>query len=361
MASVTQAGPCVRSNQLDFDDEVTYATRRHIYDVARSADERPFCLVASWTHPHDPYANKPELFDSYRDDDIPMPNVRAEDVPLDPHSKRLRHVSDMDNYTITDADIRRARRAYFASVSYVDNQVGTVLKALKETGLDGETLVILTADHGDMLGERGLWYKMSWFQNACRIPLIVSAPGKFAARRIANSTSHVDLLPTLAEIAMDGKAFSPSAPIDGRSLLPHLSGSGGHDEVIGEYCGEGAVAPLLMIRRGKWKYVCSKPDPDQLFDLAADPLEKTNLAGNAAQAKTLQDFRQEAASRWDVDKLTGEVIASQRRRRLVYEALSQGTHHSWDHQPLNDASRAYMRNHLVLDDLEFRSRLPRVG
>ncbi len=361
MASVTQAGPCVRSNQLDFDDEVTYAARRHIYDVARAADERPFCLVASWTHPHDPYANLPRYFDAYRDDEIPMPEVGAAEVPLDPHSRRLRHVSDMDNWTITEADIRRARRAYFASVSYLDAQVGTVLGALQETGLAEETLVVFTADHGDMLGERGLWYKMSWFQNACRIPLFVAAPGKIAPRRVAASVSHVDLLPTLAEIAADGAAFRPAAPIDGRSLLPHLGASGGHDEVIGEYCGEGAIAPLLMIRRGPWKYVCSRPDPEQLYDLAADPLEKTNLATTEAHRPTLEAFRREAAQRWDIDRLTGEVIASQRRRRLVHAALSQGRHQSWDHQPLNDASRAYMRNHLVLDDLEFRSRLPRVG
>ncbi len=83
---------------------------------------------------------------------------------------------------------------------------------------------MLTADHGDMLGERGLWYKMTWFENACRIPLIVAAPGTFSAGRRSGSASHLDLLPTLAEIAADGAGFAPVVPIDGKSLLGTLSG-----------------------------------------------------------------------------------------------------------------------------------------
>jgi choline-sulfatase len=361
MLSVTQAGTCVRSNQLDFDDEVTYAARRHIYDLARSNEDRPFCLTVSWTHPHDPYANLPELFDLYRDDDIPMPNVRASDVPLDPHTKRLRHVSDMDNYDITDAHVRRARRAYFASISYIDRQVGVVMQALEESGLADSTLVLMTADHGDMLGERGLWYKMTWFENACRIPLIVTAPGTFKSGRRAGSASHLDLLPTLAEIAGDGRTFTPAVPIDGKSLLGTLSGGADHDEAIGEYCGEGAIAPLMMIRRGKWKFVHTPSDPDQLYDLEADPLEKSNLAGAPGQAGTVDAFRAEAKRRWDLTKIKDQVVVSQRRRRLVYEALSQGKHQVWDYQPIRDAGTSYMRNHLVLDDLEERSRLPRLG
>jgi choline-sulfatase len=361
MLSVTQAGTCVRSNQLDFDDEVTYAARRHIYDLARSNAERPFCLTVSWTHPHDPYANLPELFDLYRDDDIPMPEVKASDVPLDPHTKRLRHVSDMDNTEITDAHVRRARRAYFASISYIDRQVGIVMKALEESGLADSTVVLLTADHGDMLGERGLWYKMSWFENACRIPLIVRAPGTFKAGRVSGCASHLDLLPTLAGIAADGGSFTPAVAIDGQSLLGALSGGTHHDEAIGEYCGEGAVAPLMMIRRGNWKFVHTPSDPDQLYDLKADPLEKTNLAGRAEQATTVEAFRTEVKQRWDMPRIKEQVIASQRRRRLVYDSLSQGKHQVWDFQPIRDAGTSYMRNHLVLDDLEERARLPRVS
>jgi choline-sulfatase len=361
MLSVTQAGPCLRSNQLDFDDEVTYAAKRHVFDMARSSDERPFCLVVSWTHPHDPYAALPQFMARYRPEDIPMPSVGQGEVALDPHSARLRHVSDMDNCEIADEDVRRARHAYLANVSYVDRQVASLLEAIADMGLEGETIVLFTADHGDMLGERGLWYKMNWFEAACRVPLVMHVPNSFKPKRVNLAGSHIDLLPTLAELAEDGKAFEPARPIDGCSLLPQLAGIGGQDLVLGEYCGEGAIAPLVMIREKQWKFVHSPADPDQLYDLTQDPLERTNLAQQADHRATLEHYRDEVAKRWDLDRLHGEVLESQSRRRLVASALAKGRHTPWDHQPIRDASTSYMRNNLVLDDLEHRTRWPRTA
>jgi choline-sulfatase len=360
MLSVIQAGPCQRSNQLDFDEEVVYAARRYLFDAARGADERPFCLVVSMTHPHDPYAILPEYWNRYREADIDLPKLATSPDQSDPHWRRLRHVADMDRYEITETHIRRARRAYYGAISYVDDQLGSLLRTLKEGGLEGGTIVLFTADHGDMLGERGLWYKMTWHENACRVPLIVKFPQDGRGRRVAQSVSTVDLLPTLAEIAGDGRAPAYGAPIDGQSLLPHLSGTDGHDEALGEYFGEGAIAPLLMIRRGRYKYIRSKPDPEQLYDLAADPREQVNLAGDPVHAKTLAQFRTEALGRWDEESLRAQVVASQRRRHLVASSMTKGQRTSWDYQPRRDASRSYMRNHLELDDLEYRSRLPHV-
>ena len=212
-----------------------------------------------------------------------------------------------------------------------------------------------------MLGERGLWYKMSWFEPSARVPLFVVAPKEFAPRRISNSVSLIDLLPTLAELAGDGTTPDYATPIEGRSLLPHLSGTGGHDEVIGEYCGEGALAPLLMIRRDKWKYVTTLPDPDQLFDLESDPDELVNLAEDPAFSAELQAFKTEAGERWDQEDLRARVIESQRRRKLVFEANKLGRTPVWDHQPSVDASERFMRNHKDLDDVEADARWPRAG
>nr|WP_297461435.1 choline-sulfatase [uncultured Halomonas sp.] len=358
MSSVTQAGPCVRSNQLDFDDEVAFRARRFLYDYARNGERRPFCLTVSMTHPHDPYTIPRQYWDRYAHDDIDMPRVPYSRELMDPHSQRLRHVYQLDEETISDDQIRNARHAYYGAISYVDDQVGAVLEALKETGLEEDTIIVFSGDHGDMLGERGLWYKMSWFENSARVPMIVHAPGRFAPARVSESVSTMDLLPTFAEIAHDGAAPEYAVPIDGRSLLPHLNGRGGHDEVIGEYLGEGAIAPLLMIRRGRYKFVYSAPDPDQLFDLGTDPLELTNLAEEPTYQDLRKQFRDEVARRWDVDKLHAEVIASQRRRKLVSRALKQGKVTPWDHQPAFDASTQYMRNNVDLDDLERRSRFP---
>ncbi|MCM8735690.1 sulfatase-like hydrolase/transferase [Azospirillum sp. A1-3] len=221
------------------------------------------------------------------------------------------------------------------------------------------------SDHGDMLGERGLWYKMSFFESACRIPLIIRAPGWFQAGRVAASVSSMDLLPTLVELAHDGAAPGWRTPIDGRSLLPHLQRSGGHDEVIGEYLAEGALAPIVMIRRGRDKFIHSPADPDQLYDLSDDPDELVNRAeqpaAGSAAADALRRYRAEVEQRWNLARLHEEVVASQQRRLLVADALRQGQHRSWDFQPFTDAGTSYMRNHLDLDDLEAMARFPRHG
>ncbi len=267
--------------------------------AARGRDERPFCMVVSLTHPHDPFAIPERYWNLYRDEDIELPKVGPADWTPDPHSRRLRHVCDMDNAEITEAHVRNARRAYYGAISYVDDNVGRLMAALRATNLADDTVVIVTSDHGEMLGERGFWYKMSFFEGAARVPLIVHAPKHFAPRRVANAVSLVDMLPTLVELANDGRSGDYAAPLDGRSLLPHLAGGDGHDEVIGEYLAEGAIAPLVMIRRGPWKFVHSPADPDQLYNLADDPLELANLAEAPAASDALASFRAEAAGRWD--------------------------------------------------------------
>ncbi len=365
MSSVRDAGPCLRTNQLDFDEEVVFTAERKLYDIARGRRERPFCFVVSLTHPHDPYAITERYWNRHTDAEVPLPRITLTPDEMDPHSRRLRHVCAMDEMPLSERQIRNARRAYYGAVAYVDDQIGRLMGALEETGLAEDTVIVLLSDHGDMLGERGLWYKMSFFESACRIPLIILAPGWFQSGRIAASVSSMDLLPTLVEFAHDGAAPGWRTPIDGRSLLPHLQRSGGHDEVIGEYLAEGALAPIVMIRRGRDKFIHSPADPDQLYDLSDDPDELVNRAeqpaAGSAAADALQRYRAEVEQRWDLARLHEEVVASQQRRLLVADALRQGPHRSWDFQPFTDAGTSYMRNHLDLDDLEAMARFPRPG
>lgn len=365
MSSVIDAGTCVRTNQLDFDDEVAFCAKQKLYDMAREReagiDDRPFCMVVSLTHPHDPYAIPREYWDLYRDDEIDMPAVSLSHDESDPHSKRVRAVCEIDRTPPTPQQVRNARHAYYGAVSYVDAQFGAVLDALRSTGLAENTVIVVTSDHGDMLGERGLWYKMTFFENACRVPLIVHAPQRFAAARVKASVSHIDLLPTFVELASGKPRGSWPDPVDGSSLMPHLRGEDGHDEVFGEYLAEGAIAPVVMIRQGRYKYIHSPADPDQLFDLADDPRELHNLASDPGAAGVLDAFRARVLQRWDLPRLRELVLASQRRRRFHYEATTQGKIASWDWQPFSDASRRFMRNHLELDTLEAMARLPRVA
>ncbi|MDF9617794.1 choline-sulfatase [Pseudomonas entomophila] len=356
MSSVLQAGPCVRTNQLDFDEEVVFKARQYLYDHVREGDGRPFCLTVSMTHPHDPYTIPRRYWDLYEAVDIPLPRDVIGQDQQDPHSQRLLKVYDLWDKPLPENKIRDARRAYFGACSYIDDNIGQLLQTLEDCGLTDDTLIVFSGDHGDMLGERGLWYKMHWFEMSARVPLLIHAPKRFAPTRVGASVSTCDLLPTLVELA--GGAVDKDLHLDGRSLLAHLRGQGGHDEVIGEYMAEGTVGPLMMIRRGAYKFVYSEDDPCLLYDLSRDPHERENLTGSPDHQALLQAFVDEAKQRWDIPSLRQQVLASQRRRRLVAEALSIGTLKSWDHQPLVDASQQYMRNHIDLDDLERKARYP---
>jgi choline-sulfatase len=179
---------------------------------------------------------------------------------------------------------------------------------------------------------------------------------------VASSVSTIDLLPTFVELA--GGKLDPQLHLDGRSLLPHLQnvpGVPGHDEVIGEYMAEGSKTPLVMIRRGPWKFMYSHEDICLLYHLETDPGELNNLAAVQAHQAVLQAFLKEVSQRWDLPALHQQVLSSQRRRRLVGQALSQGKRIPWDHQPLVVASEQYMRNHMDLDDMERRARFPKVS
>ncbi len=359
MSSVIQAGPSVRTNQLDFDEEVVFKAKQYLYDQVRNTPEQPFCLTVSMTHPHDPYTITKNYWDLYKDTIIPIPQHVFGQDQQDPQSTRILKVIDLWNKPLTEESILRARRAYFGSCSYVDDKIGDLLKTLDDCGLSEDTIVVFSGDHGDMLGERGLWYKMHWFEMAARVPLIVYAPQKFSAKHIKASVSTIDLLPTLVELA--GGKVDERLPLDGRSLVPHLEGTGGHDEVIGEYMAEGSKTPLIMIRRGAWKFIYSMDDCCMLYNLEQDPFELNNVA-NAPENKALLDaWLEEVNSRWDLADLHQKVLDSQRRRRLVGSALSKGKLTSWDHQPMVDASQQYMRNHIDLDDLERRARFPIFG
>ena len=358
MDSVIQAGPCARTNQIDFDDEVVFRAKRQLFNLARGNDTRPFCMVVSMTHPHDPYAITPEYWNRYRDADVDMPRVRIASGDLDPHSRRLRHVCGLDSQPVSDQQTRAARHAYYGALSYVDDQFGSLMTTLRETRFADETVIVVLADHGEMLGERGLWYKMSFFEPACRVPLLIHAPRLFTPRAVVQSVSLIDLLPTLLQLAGDGEVPRFATELEGRSLLPHLEGSGGHDEVLGEYLAEGAIAPIVMIRSGRWKFIHSPADPDQLFDLTDDPDELCNLAARAGNDMA-EALRARVQRSWSLESVHAQVLASQRRRLLVAAALRLGQQTSWDYQPRFDASEQYVRNNKSLEELEAAARFPR--
>jgi choline-sulfatase len=356
MGSVTGAGVGEISNQLEYDDEVAHHARAKLYDLARGNDDRPWCLTVSFTHPHDPYVARKKYWDLYEDCEHLAPTTPA--IPYeeqDPHSKRIFDANDWRSFDITDQNIADSRRAYFANISYLDEKIGEILQVLKDT--DQDPIIVFVSDHGDMLGERGLWFKMSFFEGSSRVPLMIASPG-MPVGRIDVPVSTLDVLPTLTSLA--GVSMEDIKPwTDGESLVPLANGAERTCSAAMEYAAEGSNAPLVCLRYGKWKYTHCDLDPDLLFDVVADSHETTNLASDPAHSTILETMRTLSKARWNLTRYDADVRASQARRWVVYEALRQGGYYPWDYQPLQKASERYMRNHMDLNDLEESQRYPR--
>jgi choline-sulfatase len=356
MGSVTGSGVGEISNQMEYDDEVAHHATRKIYDLSRGKDDRPWCLTVSFTHPHDPYVARKKYWDLYEDCEHLLPEIPAMDYDdHDAHSKRNFDANDWRNFDITEDDIKRSRRAYFANISYLDDKVGELLEALEMTRQ--EATILFVSDHGDMLGERGLWFKMTFFEGSARVPLMICDPN-MEPGLITAPVSTIDVTPTLAELA--GVSLDEVAPwTEGESLV-HL-GQGGErtSPVAMEYAAEASYSPLVSLRYGKWKYTRCNLDEDQLFDMEADPHELKNLASEPAHAGTLQTLKAKSEARWELDAYDNQVRESQARRWVVYEALRNGDYYPWDYQPLQKASERYMRNNMDLNTVEEVARFPR--
>lgn len=356
MGSVTGAGVAEISNQMEYDDEVAHFAKMKLYDLSRGADARPWCLTVSFTHPHDPYVARKKYWDLYEGCDHLMPEIGP--IPYldhDAHSQRILDANDRDNFNITDDHVKRARQAYFANISYLDDKIGEILQTLEDTRQ--EATILFLSDHGDMLGERGLWFKMSFYEGASRVPLMICAP-EMEAGLNTTPVSNIDILPTLCDIA--GVNMSEIMPwTDGVSIVSLGQGTVRTEPVAMEYAAEASYAPLVSLRYGKWKFNRCALDPHQLFDLEADPHELTNLAGVPAHKGTVDQLLAKSEARWDLDAYDAAVRHSQAGRWVVYEALRNGAYYPWDYQPLQKASERYMRNHMDLNVLEDNKRFPR--
>jgi choline-sulfatase len=362
MGSVTGAGIAEISNQMEYDDNVAHETKMKIYDLGRALDDRPWAVTVSFTHPHDPYVARRKYWDLYNDCEHLLPTVPAMEFDdQDAHSQRIFKANDWLNFDIKQENIKRSRQAYFANISYLDDKIGEVMEALETTRQAENTIILFCSDHGDMLGERGLWFKMNFFEGSARVPLMIAAP-QMKPGKVSDPVSNVDILPTLADLA--GVDMSEIMPwTDGESIIQLAPSKGGakprSKPVLIEYAAEASYAPMVCIREGVYKFNHCELDPPQLFDLSSDPHELNNLAVDPAHKAIVEAFMNKVRAKWDMAAFDAEVRQSQARRWVVYEALRNGAYFPWDYQPLKKASEAYMRNHMNLDTLEGDKRFPR--
>lgn len=258
---------------------------------ARQKD-RPFFLAVGFFRPHTPYVAPESYFEKYPVETMPVVANVAEDQKDIPAPGLMSYKKEQDK--LTDDLRREAVRAYSASISFMDAQVGHVLGALDRLGLAENTIVVMTSDHGYHMGEHGLWQKQSLFEESSRVPLIVSAPGLTAGGVAGTPVGLIDLYPTLAELC------GVEAPdnLQGHSLVPQLrdpSAKGvGYavSQVVRGGKGTGRFFGYA-IRTERWRYTEWDEDGKQgreLYDHENDPREITNLAGDPARAATVAEL-----------------------------------------------------------------------
>ncbi len=341
---LTASGICARSVQIDYDDLVTYQARQELFDIARADDDRPFFLQVSWTHPHDPYLCRQEHWDLYDPADIPaLRTGLMPDEENDPHSIRMLRGHGLHGEKIDEDVIQRARHAYYGSVSYIDDRVGEVLAALSEAGLADNTVIVFGSDHGEMLGERGLWFKKVFFENSVKVPLVICLPGDETPRQVETPVSLLDLAPTLISLADDGQGLDLAEPLDGENLIPMMGGSLRKSDVVSELMSEGLADPVVMIRRDRYKFIGGPSHPNQLFDLQSDPHERNDLADSPDHTEILTDFEERMSARWDFQTLRADIARSQKRRAVIQNAHAQGKPPSWDHPTSTDEDSRWLR------------------
>lgn len=279
----------------------------------------PFCLCVGFGYPHYPHRVTDRAFNLYNDVAIPAPKSREHLHPRNVHWSD--GVWGFDRFT--GEETRRARQAYMAMVTMMDEWVGDLLAALEETGALEETLIIYTSDHGEMWGEHGLWGKNLFYEESSRVPLIVRGPRFGVARgeRIETPVSLVDLYPTLRDGA---GAADWDVPLDGRSLWPACRQEERLDDraVFCEYYASDTRGPERMIRWKNWKlnYYHNQPGVE-LYDLAADGAERHNLGDDPEYASIRDELMERLLADWDPEAVEADIRADQHRRSLICDAL----------------------------------------
>jgi choline-sulfatase len=330
-------GVCDWNNQLEFDEKTHHQTLDKIRRLGRKPEKQPFFLCTTYMHPHDPFVMTKEYWDRYEGVEIPMPEVPLEPLgDMHPYNQWIQVHHEADQCQLTDEEIRMNRRAYYGMVSYIDDKVGDILHELKRMNLLDNTIVILVSDHGEMLGEHGMWFKRTFYDPAAKVPLIFSWPGHFpAGKRVEEVVSLVDFGNTLMKLAEVPDADDRIADTDGGSFHRLLNGDDAEwkNEAICEYFGEGPIRPMLALRRGVYKYVHVHENEPLLFDLDKDPHERHNVFGKTGYQEIGAELRERVLRDFDFVQIEARIMQSQKERLILHEALQKGERTKWDHVP----------------------------
>ncbi|MFH1719630.1 MAG: sulfatase-like hydrolase/transferase [Planctomycetota bacterium] len=274
--------PGDKSSILNHDRNVTSATVEFLKD--RKSSDKPFLLFAGYLAPHFPIIVPQEYWDRYKGR-VPMPKIPAGHLESQPRNyKHLRIGFNMED--VPDEIVLKGRELYYGLTQWLDDEIGKVMDCLADSEVTDNTVILYTTDHGENMGEHGLWWKNCVYEHASRVPLIVSWPARWkGGQRRTQACSLVDVVQTIAEL---GGADVPG-DWDGDSMVQWLDDSGADwkDLAVSEYYAHNIASGYAMIRMGRYKYVyhtpadAKHPAERELYDLRSDPGEFNNLAGKA--------------------------------------------------------------------------------
>ncbi len=270
------------SYEGDGSDQPDYKTASQTIDLIRQRKNEPFYLAAGFVRPHYPMVAPQHYFDKYPIEDIELPYVPEDDHDDIPPMGFPNVVSTKDPIGKYPDNQKRMWAGYYATVTYMDEQLGRIVYELEAQGLRDETVIVFTSDHGYHLGEHHFWQKGNLHEEALRVPLIISAPG-FRGGRSAAMVELVDIFPTVAELT----GLSIPDSVQGESLVPILIDPNQRvREAALSIDGSG-----YALRTERWAYIRYNDDTEELYDMVSDPGQITNLAINPEKKAELRTWR----------------------------------------------------------------------
>ena len=305
------AGPGLSPyNRYDLD--ITGRAIGWLKQAALARPDKPWVLFVSFVAPHFPLKVPQEFYDLYPLDRLPWPKLY--DKAVRPQHPFLTDYARSFNYDdhFDDNTVRVALAGYLGLVSFLDHNIGRILAALGETGLAANTSVIYTSDHGDNLGARGLWGKSTLYEESVGVPLILAGPDIQPGSIVPTPVSHVDFHPTILEAV----GLAPDAALPGHSLFDLARGAAPERDILAEYHGMGSRTAAYMVRHGRFKYVHYALYRPQLFDLAVDPEELVDLAGDPAYGAVLDEYEWRLRSQLDPAAIDQTAKARQHEQLL---------------------------------------------
>ena len=318
MPALAESAGAGESDYNDYDRDITAAACRWIADMAERKAGKPWALFVSLVRPHFPLTAPPEFFALYPPERMPMPRLYNEaGRPRHPAITALRGIMNYDDFFQDAASVRRAIASYYALVSYLDDNIGKILKALAAAGLADTTRIIYTSDHGDNLGCRGMWGKSVMYEESAAISLIMAGPDVPSSAVVETPVSLIDCYRTAIECT-GCPLPAADAALPSRSLWEIAAGAQPDRNVLSEYHAAGSITGSFMIRHGRWKYVHHVGFRPELFDLKADPGETRDLAEQPDMVPVLAECEAQLRRICDPEEVSAEAFADQRRSIAAY-------------------------------------------